>query len=134
MVDPGESAIPVADMVENIVGCKWSVQLLQRCVEGHHRPSAFLRECPGLSAKVLNERLRKMMRFGILDRTVRGQKPPVEVEYRLTPFGVQFIRILDEVQRLQRAVDDGRVAFGPPNPRTSGPPNRRTSRPSDPRT
>jgi DNA-binding HxlR family transcriptional regulator len=73
----------------------------------------FLRSCPGLSAKVLNERVRKMIRFGILQRTVLGEKPPVEVEYRLTPFGLRFIRIIEEVRRLQEAVDQGEVVSEP---------------------
>lgn len=100
-----EKPIPVASMVESIVGCKWSVRLLQLCAEDHHRPNAFLRACPGLSAKVMNERLRKMIRFGILQRTVYGEKPPVEVEYRLTPLGRRFMGILEEVRRVQDAVD-----------------------------
>jgi DNA-binding HxlR family transcriptional regulator len=109
--DPGRSGpIPVAAMVESIVGCKWSVRLLQLCAEAHSRPSAFLRACPGLSAKVMNERLQKMIRFGIVERTVKGEKPPVEVEYRLTPFGRRFLKILDEVRALQEAVDRGAVA------------------------
>jgi DNA-binding HxlR family transcriptional regulator len=57
----------------------------------------------------MNERLRKMTRFGIVQRTVFGDKPPVEVEYRLTPFGRRFMGILDEVRRLQEAVDQGAV-------------------------
>jgi DNA-binding HxlR family transcriptional regulator len=101
--------IPVAAMVEGIVGCKWSVRILQLCAEGHRRPSAFLRTCPGLSAKVMNERWRKMIRFGIVQRSVFGDKPPVEVEYRLTPFGRRFMRILKEVRRLQDAVDSGAI-------------------------
>jgi len=104
-----ESRIPVASMVESIIGCKWSVRLLQLCAEGHSRPSAFLRACPGLSAKVMNERLRKMLDFGIVVRTVRGEKPPIEVDYLLTPFGHRFLRILDEVCRLQEAVDTGAI-------------------------
>ncbi|MCC6318500.1 MAG: winged helix-turn-helix transcriptional regulator [Gemmatimonadaceae bacterium] len=99
--------VPVAAMVENIVGCKWSVRLLQLCAEGHHRPSAFLRACEGLSTKVMNERLQKMIRFGILERRAFGEKPPIEVEYRFTPFGNRFMGILEEVRRLQAAVDDG---------------------------
>ena len=100
---------PVASMVESIVGCKWSIRLLQLCAEGNHRPSALLRACTGLSAKVMNERLRKMTRFGIMHRTVHGEKPPVEVEYRLTPFGRRFMGILEEVQRLQQAVECGAI-------------------------
>jgi len=103
------NAVPVASMVESIVGCKWSIRLLQLCAEGNHRPSALLRACTGLSAKVMNERLRKMTRFGIMHRTVHGEKPPVEVEYRLTPFGRRFMGILEEVQRLQQAVECGAI-------------------------
>lgn len=102
--------IPVASMVESIVGCKWSVRLLQLCAEGHNRPGMVLRACPGLSAKVMNERWRKMIRFGIMRRRVFGLKPPVEVEYQLTPFGRRFLKILDEVRRLQEAVDDGVIS------------------------
>jgi DNA-binding HxlR family transcriptional regulator len=50
-----------------------------------------------------------MVRFGIVQRTVFGEKPPVEVEYRLTPFGGHFMRVLDEVRRLQEIVDGGRI-------------------------
>ncbi len=38
-----------------------------------------------------------------------GEKPPLQVTYRLTPLGRRFIRILDEVQRLQDAIDRGRI-------------------------
>lgn len=102
-------ALPVASMVESIVGCKWSVGLLRLLGEGHTRPSALLRASPGLSAKVMNERLRKLLRFGIVTRTVFGEKPPFEVEYVLTPYGRRFMRIIDEVRRLQETVDRGRV-------------------------
>lgn len=104
-----DGGVPVAMMVEDIVGCKWSVGILQHVADGCRRPSALLRALPGLSAKVMNERLHKMMRFGILIRTVAGDKPPVEVEYTLSPFGRQFMRIVDEVRRLQAAVDTGAI-------------------------
>lgn len=97
--------IPVAAMVESIVGCKWSVGLLLLLADGCSRPSAMLRALSGLSAKVLNERLRKMLRFGIVSRSVLGDKPPFEVTYVITPFGRRFIGIIDEVRRLQEDVD-----------------------------
>ncbi len=59
----------------------------------------------------MNERLRKMVRFGILERIVRGEKPPIEVDYLLTPFGRRFLRVIDEVRRLQQEVDGGAVAI-----------------------
>jgi DNA-binding HxlR family transcriptional regulator len=106
MVQRAEAVdVPVASMVESLIGCKWSVRLLDACAHGHHRPSALLRACPGLSAKVMNERLRKMTRFGILQRTVFGDRPPVEVEYTLTAFGARFMKIVDEVRKLQEDVE-----------------------------
>ena len=101
----GDQTVSVAAMVESIVGCKWSMSLLGLIASGVVRPSSFLRECSGLSAKVMNERLRKMVRFGLITRTVRGEKPPLEVRYALTPFGSQFVRVLEEIQRLQAQLD-----------------------------
>ncbi|MDA1304708.1 MAG: helix-turn-helix domain-containing protein [Nitrospirae bacterium] len=103
------SGIPVASMVESIIGCKWSVLILSKLAEGCSRPSALLRACPWLSAKVMNERLRKMTRFGLAHRTVIGDKPPVEVEYVLTPLGRRFMGILHEVRQLQDAVNSGAI-------------------------
>jgi len=76
----------------------------------------------------MNERLRKMTRFGIVERTVFGEKPPVEVEYRLTPFGFRFIGILDEVRRLQEAVDQAAVAETDATPKKTTRGGRLTSR------
>jgi len=105
----GPQHIPVASMVESIVGCKWSVSLLRLAADGTSRPSALLRACPGLSAKVMNERLQKMVRFGILRRSVVGEKPPIEVDYALTAFGRRFIVLLDDLRRLQEDVHRGSV-------------------------
>ena len=101
-----DDTVSVAAMVESIVGCKWSMSLLGLIARDVARPSCFLREYPGLSAKVMNERLRKMVRFGLITRTVRGEKPPLEVRYTLTPFGSQFVRVLEEIQRLQAQLDE----------------------------
>ncbi len=107
MGEPARAAkIPVAAMVESIVGCKWSLRLLDQFAEGHGRPSELQRACPKLSSTVMNERLRKMLRFGIVERTVSGDKPPLEVVYALTPFGRRFVRIVDEVRKLQAAIDE----------------------------
>lgn len=97
----------MAAMVESIVGCKWSVQLLGLIADGGRRPSAMLRECDGLSSKVMNERLRKFLRFGLVRRSVHGESPPIEVEYHLTPLGERFMGILEEVRKLQEEVDGG---------------------------
>jgi DNA-binding HxlR family transcriptional regulator len=62
----------------------------------------------GLSGKVLNERLAKLVRFGILDKASFAEVPP-RVEYRMTVFGNKFSKLLDEVDALQRAVNDAKA-------------------------
>lgn len=93
----------VAGMVENIVGCKWSLRVLALVREGVNRPGAMEHAVDGLTAKVLNERLKKLTRYGILDKTVYPESPP-RVEYRLTDFGCQFSALLDEIEALERSL------------------------------
>lgn len=90
-------------MVEDIIGCKWSLAVLGRIRGGTVRPGAMEHALPGLSKKVLNERLRKLVRFGIVERHAFAELPP-RVEYRLTPFGEKFSALIDGVERLQREI------------------------------
>jgi DNA-binding HxlR family transcriptional regulator len=96
----------VAGMVENIVGCKWSLSVIALVRDGVNRPGAMEHAIPGLSAKVLNERLRKLQRFGILDKRAYPEIPP-RVEYSLTPFGARFVGILDQIAALDAQMDRG---------------------------
>jgi DNA-binding HxlR family transcriptional regulator len=91
-------------MVEDIVGCKWSLAVLGQIRSGVHRPGAMEHAIDGLSKKVLNERLRKLTRFGIVAKRTYPEVPP-RVEYRLTRFGQRFAALLDGIERLQRELD-----------------------------
>lgn len=93
----------VARMVEDIVGCKWSLCVLELAGRGINRPGEMQRSYRGLSAKVLNERLRKLVRFGLLERQVFAEAPP-RVEYRLTAYGRRFGRLLDDIRSLQSEI------------------------------
>lgn len=94
----------VAGMVESIVGCKWSLTVLGLVRHGVHRPGAMEHAVPGLTTKVLNERLGKLVRFGILQRVAYPELPP-RVEYSLTPFGQRFTVLLDDIESLQRELE-----------------------------
>lgn len=87
-------------MFEDIIGCKWSLCVLEMAGRGIVRPGAMQRTYQGLSAKVLNERLRKLVRYGLLERRAFAEIPP-HVEYRLTPFGRRFSRIVDALRELE---------------------------------
>lgn len=94
------SATPVAQMVESIVGCKWSLTVLALISSGVSRPGAMQKRIDGLTAKVLNERLRKLLRFGIIEREIFAEVPP-HVEYRLTAFGKRFNGVLEQIAKLE---------------------------------
>lgn len=89
----------VTHMVENVIGCKWSLTVIDLVRRGIHRPGAMEHAVPGLSTKVLNERLRKLIRFGILEKCSYPETPP-RVEYGLTDFGLRFSKILDAIDAL----------------------------------
>ena len=88
-------------MVEDIIGCKWSLTVLELVRSGVSRPGRMQKKVPGLSTKVLNERLKKLLRYGIVEREVFAEVPP-HVEYSLTPFGERFDAVLAEIEALDR--------------------------------
>ena len=91
-------------MVETIYGCKWSLTVYQLLANGIKRPGEMVRSAEGLTTKVLNECLRKNVAFGIIERIAYNEIPP-RVEYVVTPFGKKFIRILDDLDKLQKEID-----------------------------
>lgn len=93
-----------ARMVETIYGCKWSLTVYQLLANGINRPGAMVRSVEGLTTKVLNECLRKNTQFGILERVTYNEAPP-RVEYKVTEFGSKFIRVLDELEKLQSEIE-----------------------------
>jgi DNA-binding HxlR family transcriptional regulator len=93
--------LTVSRIVEDVVGCKWSLAVLGMIRKGVRRPGLMRRAVPGLSDKVLTERLHKLVRYGIVGRKVYPEVPP-RVEYRLTAFGTRFASLLDAVERLDR--------------------------------
>lgn len=99
-----EKRPPVARMVEDIVGCKWTLSVLQLVRRGVRRPGAMERSLDGLTTKVLNERLRKLVSYNILRRESYPEIPP-RVEYALTSFGERFINILDAIEELDRTAE-----------------------------
>jgi len=92
--------LPAARMVEDIIGCKWSLSVLDLVRRGVNRPGAMEHAIEGLTAKVLNERLRKLVRYEIISKHSYAEIPP-RVEYRLTNFGSRFVAVLDQIRALE---------------------------------
>src|SRR5499433_1870732 len=93
-----------ARMVEQIYGCKWSLTVYNLLQNGIKRPGEMVRSVDGLTTKVLNDCLRKNLDFGIINCVAYPEIPP-RVEYEITAFGRKFIRILDQIESLQREIE-----------------------------
>jgi DNA-binding HxlR family transcriptional regulator len=95
----------VAETVEAVFGCKWSLRILGLIREGINRPGAIEHALAGLTPKVQNYYFRRMMGLGVLEKVIYPEVPP-RVEYRLTRFGLRFMPILDSIQALQRELEE----------------------------
>jgi DNA-binding HxlR family transcriptional regulator len=92
-------------MFEDCLGCKWTIHLLAQIRAGINRPGALVKTQKGLTTKVLNECLTRLVQFKIIEKLSYSEVPP-RVEYYLTPFGQEFAEILDRLEALQQKFRD----------------------------
>ena len=92
--------LTVAYIVEHTLGYKWMLSVLYLLRADISRPGAIVRAVDGLTSKVLNDRLTKLLDFGIVTKTIHPEIPP-RVEYNFTEFGRHFIKILDTIDELE---------------------------------
>lgn len=85
--------------LEDVVGCKWSAAVLAAIGRGVIRPGQLERFIPGISTKVLNERLRKLLDYGLISRNEFPGKI-LRVEYGLTLTGRELSGIIDRIRDL----------------------------------
>lgn len=86
--------------LEDVVGCKWSAAVVGALHRGVARPGQLERYIPGISTKILNERLRKLVGYGLATRTDRSASC-LHVEYRLTATGAKLADVIEQLHRLQ---------------------------------
>lgn len=87
----------------SIIKCKWTLAILDAMREGASRPSDLRRRLPGLTAKVLAERVKKLQYLRIIDKVEYPEIPP-RVEYSLTPHGRRLVELLDSIKEFARDV------------------------------
>ena len=110
--DVAGRAVPdVRRIVEDVVGCKWTLHVLAQVRGGVHRPGQLVRTAEGLTTKVLNERLSKLVRYGVLEKVSYPEVPP-RVEYQLTGFGLRLGTVLDAIEALQDELASPRPSRG----------------------
>jgi DNA-binding HxlR family transcriptional regulator len=88
--------------LEDVVGCKWSAAVLAAIGRGVTRPGQLERFIPGISTKVLNERLRKLLDYELISRREFPGKI-LRVEYGLTATGRKLSLIIEQIRDLDEA-------------------------------
>ena len=99
----------IGRMVETVISCKWSLTVLDLVVRGIARPGEMERSIEGLSAKVLNNCLRRLVEFNVLEKRSYAEIPP-RVEYRFTTFGMKFREMLEALDALEVDFEAARAA------------------------
>lgn len=85
--------------LEDVVGCKWSAAVLAAIGRGVTRPGQLERFIPGISTKVLTERLRKLLDYELISRREYPGKV-LRVEYALTTTGQRLAAIIEQLRDL----------------------------------
>ncbi|HXW25156.1 MAG TPA: helix-turn-helix domain-containing protein [Xanthobacteraceae bacterium] len=76
----------------SVIGDRWTILILRDCFLRVRRFEDFQARL-GITRHVLADRLRKLVRLGVLKRALYQHKPP-RYEYRLTPKGLDLQPVL----------------------------------------
>ncbi len=84
-----------------VIGGRWKGSILWQLRDGPVRFNDLARQLGGASRKMINERLKEMESLGLVNRTVRGDRP-ISVTYQITEFGRSSLRVLEELREWVR--------------------------------
>lgn len=93
--------------LEDVVGCKWSAAVVAAIHEGVRRPGRLQRYIPGISTKVLNERLRRLSEYQLIRKQDLSEGNQLHVEYHLTPSGEKLALVIKQLHVLNQSHQSG---------------------------
>jgi DNA-binding HxlR family transcriptional regulator len=96
--DPEGGACAAITQVFALLGKRWNGLIIMTLLDGPARFSQIVRLVPGVSDRMLSERLGELAAAGLVHREVDGG-PPVNVCYRLTDNGEALRPALAELDR-----------------------------------
>ncbi len=97
---------PMFQQTVELIGRRWTGAIIRSMLAGSVRFSEILANIPGLSDRLLSERLRELEASGIVKRTVYPETP-VRIEYELTEKG-------RELKAIVQALDEWTHKWGTP--------------------
>jgi DNA-binding HxlR family transcriptional regulator len=78
---------PLFHQAAELVGKRWTAAIIYSIFHGLNRFSNLAKAIPGVSSRMLAERLKELEREGIIERRVFAETP-VRIEYTLTEKGL----------------------------------------------
>ena len=87
---------PITTLLD-VLSAKWVVEILRELAIRPTRTTHFIAHIPGLSMKVLRERLSMLEENGVI-RRVEVAGPPLKVEYSVTERGRRLFYVLVELK------------------------------------
>ncbi|MFG1606406.1 winged helix-turn-helix transcriptional regulator [Actinoplanes sp. NPDC049265] len=96
--DPCEDLGEPLSRVMTMLGKRWTGMVLSTLMQGPAYFSDLKRAIPGISDRILNERLIELAELDLVTRTVLDGRP-IRVRYQLTEHGVAMRSALGELTR-----------------------------------
>ena len=94
--------VGTATVIESLLKRKWSVTILRHLVSGITDPVEISKCEAELSPAAVNERLSKMLRYGLVSRYRRLSRPKT-VRYRALTRSYQILEVLNLIDRLDQS-------------------------------
>ncbi|MDI3299296.1 MAG: helix-turn-helix domain-containing protein [Bacillota bacterium] len=82
-----------------LLGRRWTAEIIARLLAGPHRFREIRRGVPGLSDRLLSQRLKELEEEGLVVRRVDASARPVQVAYALTDRGRQLVGAVDALHQ-----------------------------------
>jgi DNA-binding HxlR family transcriptional regulator len=90
----------------NLLGRKWAGLIVHVLSSGPLHFCDMERAVPGVSARMLSERIKELEEAGVVTRTVHGGAP-VRVVYALSDKGKALVPVMRGIEKWARAWDSG---------------------------
>jgi len=91
--------------VFRLVGKRWTLAILATLLQGPARFSELVRAVPGLSERVMSERLQELTEARLVERVVEPGRP-LATTYRLTPLGERLRPAVESLMEAALSLPD----------------------------
>lgn len=87
-----------------LIGGKWKTVILIYLIDGKKRYNELYKLISTITERTLSLQLKQLEQDGLLTRKVYTKKPPLKVEYELTPLGESLTPILISISNWGKIV------------------------------